>query len=148
MNLPPRYIVPDTCALAAALYNEPYSGNVDPLLDAIRFGTVDAIAPTLCMAEFLNVSRKKRQSGLSDSQVEKAILDFLSLPIVWIEMDRSVIYSAWQLHFHESVETADAVFAEIAIQWQAEIWTSDDRFITKLSPHYSKIFDFTQAAFL
>lgn len=42
--MPLRYIVPDTCAIAASLYNELYSANTDPLLQAIRQRTVVAVA--------------------------------------------------------------------------------------------------------
>ena len=121
----PRYIIPDTCAFAASLYNEPYSANADPLLTAIRSGSVEAIAPSVCLTEFLNVSRKKHEPdragvvALPVTEVEAVVIDFLTLPVLWIDSDPATALNAWHLHQHHQLQTADAIFAEVARQWQA-----------------------------
>ena len=115
-----RYIVPDTCALAASFYNEIYAVNADPLLQAILLGSVDAIAPSLGKAEFLNVSRKKlvpnlKSPALAIADVEMAVAEFLALPILWIDID-PFTEEAWRLHRDHHIETGDAFFLEIARQ--------------------------------
>lgn len=141
----PRYVVPDTSALAAALYNEAYTLQAEPLLEAIRKGSVDSVAPSSGLTEFLNVSRKKlipsgMYPALSVANVEAVVADFLILPIVWWEIN-VIAPSAWRLHRDHGLETGDAFFVEVARQWDAELWTIDDQFFQKASAVYPKVFD-------
>ncbi len=108
--MPLRYIVPDTCAIAASLYNETHSPATDLMLQEIRQRTVDAVAPSLGLAEFLNVSRRKlADPALSQAAVDTAVADFMSLPITWIDVE-SFAAEAWRLHRTYGVETGDAFF--------------------------------------
>lgn len=91
--MPLRYVVPDTCAIAASLYNEMYSANTDPMLQAIRQRTVDAVSPSLGLPEFLNVSRKKLNIKFTNPPLSRAVVDatiakFMSLPITWIDLEQ------------------------------------------------------------
>ncbi len=126
-----RYIVPDTSALAAAFYNEPGSINAASLLEAIRSQTADAVAPSILLPEFLNVSRKKQQGNTAQGflpvptlVVEAVVADFLALPIVLEEVE-GLAAGAWRLHQDYGIQTADAFFVELARKWQAELWTAD-----------------------
>lgn len=143
----PRYIVPDTSSLAAALYQEPASAHAAPLLQAIRLQTVEAIAPSLALPEFFNVSRKKRNGNqthgiapVSASLVEAIVSDFLNLRIVWEDID-ALAESGWRLHRDHQIETADAFFLEAARQWQAELWTADEQFYQRATLVYPKVFN-------
>ena len=112
--MPLRYIVPDTCAIAASLYNEPHSAAADPMLQEIRLRTVDAVAPSLGLAEFLNVSRKKLDPNftrltLSTSVVDTTVAEFMALPITWIDVEVFAA-EAWRLHRAHAIETGDAFF--------------------------------------
>jgi len=124
-----RYIVPDTCAIAAALFNEPLSARAEPLLRAIRAQTIDAVAPSLMLWEFLNVCRKKREgsSALASNVVQAAVKDFFALPILYVELE-PLAPAAWSIYQPGGVETGDAFFVAVARQWEAEIWTTDGRF--------------------
>ena len=139
-----RYIVPDTCALAASLYNETYSSVTDPMLQAIRLRTVDAVAPTLGLAEFLNVSRRKLDPNsanpLSQAAVDSAVAEFLSLPITWIDIE-PYAEEAWRVHRLHKIETGDAFFVAIAKEFSAEIWTVDSQFAASTTIMYEHICD-------
>ncbi len=147
----PRYIVPDTCAIATSLYNETYSSNADPLLEAIRLQSVDAIAPSSCFTEFFNVSRKKADGDrnnppLPASQVEAVVADFLALPILWLDIE-PFASTAWQLHRDYGIQTGDAFFVAVAQLWQAELWTKDNQFITTVTPIYASVYDLKVQAY-
>jgi predicted nucleic acid-binding protein len=148
----PRYVVPDTSAIAAALYNESYTLQAEPLLEAIRKGSVDAVAPSSGLTEFLNVSRKKLISSGSHSasfvaDVEAIVADFLTLPILWWEIS-AIAPSAWRLHRSQGVETGDAFFLEVARQWDAEIWTLDEQFYRTAHLAHPKTFDLRTIRFV
>ena len=144
-----RYVVPDTCAVAAALFNEVYSANALPLIEAIHRQGVHAIAPVLGIAEFLNVSRKKVEArdghSLHLADVEAIVADFFSLPIAWENIEQNQ-KKAWRW-YHSGVETADAFFLQTAIDWDAEIWTTDQKFFNAARPHYSKLFNLQTSVF-
>ena len=147
----PRFIVPDTCALSASLYNEVYAANADPLLQAIRLQTVTAVAPSLGKAEFLNVSRRKLDPQLtapvlSVADVENAVAEFMSLPIQWVDID-PIAMLAWRLHRDHGLQTADAFFVEIARQYQAEIWTTDAQFYRRAISVYANVYDLSVSPF-
>ena len=142
-----RLIVPDTCALAASLYNELFAANADPLLNAIRLQDVDALAPSLGKAEFLNLSRKKLATpGISTADVEAVVSDFVALPILWVEID-SLTANAWRLHRDYGLETGDAFFLEVARQWQAEVWTTDEQFFNRAAVIHPYVFNLRVQAF-
>ncbi len=139
--MPLRYIVPDTCALAASLYKELYSAATDPMLQEIRLRTVDAVAPSLGLAEFLNVSRKKLDPKftnpvLSQAEVDTAVTEFLSLPITWIDVEPFAT-EAWRLHRVHAIETGDAFFVAVAAEFSAEIWTIATHFTDKTKQIHS-----------
>ncbi len=143
--MPLKYIVPDTCALAASLYNEIYSSATDPMLQEIRLRTVDAVAPSLGIAEFLNVSRKKldpkfTNPTLSQAVVDAAVVEFLSLPITWIDVE-AFAAEAWHLHRAHAIETGDAFFVAVAVAFSAEIWTTDSQFTASTKLVYAAITD-------
>lgn len=139
--MPLRYIVPDTCALAASLYNEPHSAATDPMLREIRLRTVDAVAPSLGLAEFLNVSRRKlADPTLSQALVDTAVAEFLSLPITWIDFEPFAA-EVWRLHRIHKIETGDAFFVAVADAFSAEIWTVDTQFAAATKPVYASITD-------
>ncbi len=140
-----RYIVPDTSAIAAALYRETYSAQSEPLLRAIRKGNVEAVMPSSGFTEFFNVSRKKLVSSanspaLAAADVEAVVSDFLTLPILWWGID-SLAPAAWRFHRDHGLETGDAFFVEVARQWDAELWTIDDQFYQKAGVIYPRTFD-------
>ena len=140
-----RYIVPDTCVLAAALYNEIYTLQAELILEEIRQGTVDAVAPSLGMAEFLNVSRKKldprfTSPALSQAVVNTAVANFTTLPITWIDIEPYTA-QAWHLHRDHKIETGDAFFVAIAMEFSAEIWTTDSQFTGSTRLVYANIYD-------
>lgn len=139
--MPLRYIVPDTCAIAASLYNEQYSSATDPMLQEIRQRTVDAVAPSLGLAEFLNVSRRKlTDPTLSQAAVDTAVADFMSLPITWIDVEPFAA-EAWRVHRNYGIETGDAFFLAVAAEFSAEIWTTDTQFTASTKPIYANIYD-------
>ena len=143
--MPLRYIVPDTCAIAASLYNEQYSSATDPMLQEIRQRTVGAVAPSLGLAEFFNVSRKKLDPKftnpiLSQAVIDNALASFLSLPITWIDVEPFAA-EAWRLHRDHGIETGDAFFLAVAIDFSAEIWTTDTQFTASTRPIYTNIYD-------
>jgi len=139
--MPLRYIVPDTCAVAASLYNEAHSLATTPMLEAIRQRTVDAVAPALGLVEFLNVSRRKLAgSTLSQAAVDTAVADLLSLPITWVDVEPYAA-EAWRLHTSYGVETGDAFFLAVAIEFSAEIWTTDTQFTASARPLHADIYD-------
>ena len=147
-----RYIVPDTCALSASFYNEVYAVNADPMLEAIRLRSVEAVAPSLGKAEFLNVSRKKLESAFTSpvldiADVEIAIAEFLALPIFWVDLD-PLTEEAWRLHRNYNLQTGDAYFVEVARQWDAEIWTIDGQFARAARSIHPKSFDLKMTPFL
>ena len=143
----PRLIVPDTCALAASLYNEVFAPHADPMLNSIRLQDVDAIGPSLCKAEFLNLSRKKSATpGMAMSDIEAVIVDFFALPVLWIDID-SLAESAWRLHVDYGIETGDAFFLEFARQRDAELWTTDEQFHRKARAIYMNVHDLRVRAF-
>ncbi len=142
-----RYIVPDTSSLAAAFYNEAASSHALPLLQAIRAQTVEAIAPSLMLPEFLNVCRKKQKGNpvlgfapVPVPLVEAIVSDVLALPLVLEEM-RPLAINAWRLHQDHGIQTADAFFLEVARQWQAELWTADDQFFGRAIQVYGNVFN-------
>ncbi len=142
-----RYIVPDTSALAAAFYNELSSANAAPLLTAIRSHSVGAVAPSLLLPEFLNVSRKKQQGNAVQGflpvpalVVEAIVADFLALPII-LEEDEALAAGAWRLHQDHGIQTADAFFVELARRWQAELWTADDHLARTAQIVYPSVFN-------
>lgn len=148
--MPLRYIVPDTCALAASLYNELYSAATDPMLQETRLRTVDAVAPSLGLAEFLNVSRKKldpkfTNPTLSQSVVDTTVIEFLSLPITWIDVE-AFTAEAWRLHRVHAIETGDAFFVAVAAAFSAEVWTTDTQFTSATKPIYTSIIDLKVSA--
>ncbi len=148
----PRYAVPDTSAIAAALYNEPYTLQAEPLLEAIRKGAVDAVAPSSGLTEFFNVSRKKLISSgprpaPSVADVEAVVADFLTLPILWWEIN-AIAPAAWRLHRDQGVGTGDAFFLEVARQWDAEIWTLDEQFYRTAYLVHPKTFDLRTMPFV
>ena len=143
--MPLRYVVPDTCAVAASLYNEAHSLATDPMLQAIRQRTVDAVAPSLGLTEFLNVSRRKldpklTNPTLSQSVVDAAVANFLSLPITWIDIEPYAA-EAWRLHRSHQIETGDAFFLAIAMEFSAEIWTTDTQFTASTRVIYANIYN-------
>lgn len=139
--MPLRYIVPDTCAVAASLYNETHSPATDSMLQEIRQRTVDAVAPSLGLAEFLNVSRRKlTDPALSQAMVDTAVADFMSLPITWVDVEPFAA-EAWRLHRDHGIETGDAFFLAVAIEFSAEIWTTDTQFTASTRPIYTDIYD-------
>lgn len=151
----PRYVVPDSCALAAGLYPETLSANADPLVEAIRSASVDTIAPELGIAEFRNVSRKKvegyRHRGITYpplplAGVEAIVRDFLALPITWVDL-RTGASGAWNLYATRNVQTYDAFFLEVAIQWEAELWTTDADFAAAAGTIYPRVFNLQTVAF-
>lgn len=151
-----RYIVPDTCAIAAALYRKSFSLNVDPLINAIRNRTVDAVAPVVGIAEFLNVSRKKIEGYKTGGQqypplnqgiVDSAIQVFFSLPIVWIDINRNLALRSWHTYLNEGIQTGDAFFLEIAREFSAEIWTTDEPFYQKTQPFYGNVYNLRSMTF-
>jgi len=143
--MPLRYVVPDTCAIASSLYNEEYSTATDPMLQAIRQRTVDAVAPSLGLAEFFNVSRKKldpkfTNPTLSQSEVDIAVAEFMSMPVTWIDAE-PLAAEAWLLHRNHGIETGDAFFAVVAVRFSAEIWTIDTKFTASTQPVHPNIYD-------
>jgi len=147
-----RYIVPDTCALSASFYNEIYAANADPMLEAIRLRSVDALAPSLGKAEFLNVSRKKLDPAftspvLNAADVEAAVAEFLALPIEWVDID-VLTEQAWRLHRNHKLQTGDAYFVEVARLRQAEIWTTDVQFFRRASAVYPAVYALTVMPFV
>lgn len=146
--MPLRYIVPDTCAVAASLYNELHSAATDPMLEEIRLRTVDAVAPSLELAEFLNVSRRKlADPALSQALVDSAVADFLSLPITWIDIEPFAA-EVWRLHRVHKIETGDAFFVAVADAFSAEIWTIDTQFTAAAKPVYAGITDLKVSAWI
>ena len=148
-----RIIVPDTCVLGAAFYNEAYSSNADPLLEAIRLRAIDAIAPILGIAEFFNVSRKKqaefdRNPSSPNPNVDAVVNDFLALPIVWWEMDADMAKNAWITHRTHQIETWDAFFIEVAKLFEAELWTTEQAFYRKAVAVYPNSFDLSTRVFI
>lgn len=142
-----RYVVPDTSALAAAFYNETVSAHAIPLLQTIRSQTVEAIAPSLLLPEFLNVCRRKKQGNPSQGfapvptpLVEAIVNDMLALPLV-LEETRPLTVGAWRLHQNHGIQTADAFFVEVARQWQAELWTADEQLFRSASQVYGSVFN-------
>lgn len=148
--MPLRYVVPDTCAIAASLYNEMYSANTDPMLQAIRQRTVDAVSPSLGLPEFLNVSRKKLNIKFTSPPLSQVIVDatiakFMLLPITWIDVE-PFTNKAWRLHCDHGIETGDAFFVAIAEEFSAEIWTIDTQFTASTQPVYADIYDLKAVA--
>ena len=150
-----RWIVPDSCALAASIYNEPHSANADPMLDAIRRFNVEAVAPSLGLAEFLNISRKKLSPqtvngvtypALPATVVDAAVADFLNLPILWVDTE-SIVSTAWHLHRTHAVQTGDAFFLALGMSWGAELWTTDVPFAKRAKAVYPNTFDLQAIAF-
>ena len=142
--MPLRYVVPDTCAIAASLYNELHSSVTDPMLQSIRLRTVDAVAPTSGLSEFLNISRRKLDlnavNPLSHSAVDSAVAEFMSLPITWVDIE-PYAEEAWRLHRVHKIETGDAFFVTIAMEFSAEIWTVDNQFTATTKIMYENIYD-------
>jgi predicted nucleic acid-binding protein len=148
-----RYIVPDTCALAAILFQEQYSSNAAPLLTAIRNETIEAVAPSIGLAEFLNVARKRianPQVPLSPGQVDAVVQDFLSLPITWWdvqEADTGATLRCWREYWNHGVGTWDAYFLILAQDFDAELWTTDGPFFNAACARHAKTFDLRDAPF-
>jgi len=111
------------------------------MLQEIRQRTVDAVAPSLGLAEFLNVSRRKlTDPALSQAMVDTAVADFMSLPITWVDVEPFAA-EAWRLHRDHGIETGDAFFLAVAIEFSAEIWTTDTQFTASTRPIYTDIYD-------
>ncbi len=145
--MPLRYVVPDTCAIAASLYNEIHSAKTDPMLEAIRQRTVDAVSPSVGLPEFFNVSRKKLDARFTNptllpATVDTAVIDFMALPITWIDVE-PLAAEAWRLHRNYAIETNDAFFVAVAVQFSAEIWTIDTQFAASTStmPNPVSVYD-------
>jgi predicted nucleic acid-binding protein len=142
-----RYVVPDSCSLGAAFFKETYSSNAAPMLAAIRLGTVDAIAQMICIGEFLNLCRKKLGEGVAASDVDAVISDFLSLPIVWFDIEPFFARRSWQLFRTSSIGTNDAFFIQLAQRMGAELWTIDGGLAANGPSVYSGVVDLRAIAF-
>ncbi len=147
-----RLIIPDTCSIGAALFNEPASTNATPLLSAIRLLSVESAVPAVFLPEFMNICRKKFTGWRGAPPIAAPIVDgvfndMLALPLIWVPIDPYFTREAWSLYTSRQIETNDAYFLFLAIQMDGEIWTTDSRFMNKVKPFYSKIFDLNEQIF-
>jgi len=140
-----RYVVPDTCAIAAGLFVEQWTGNCGPMIEAIRRREVEAIAPAIGLAEFLSVARKKMAGAdLSPLVIDSVVADFFSLPITWWDIDEAstgLTQRCWRTHRTHSVGAWDAYFLLLAQDFQAEVWTTDKQFYQTASALYPNVHD-------
>jgi len=132
---PNRAIIADSCALGAAFFKELYSGNAQPLLDAIRIGRVRCVMPEVARPEFLNICRKKREGfggaqPISEEEVSRVLESFADLPIVWDQTPgHAAMQAAWRTYLSHGIGTWDAYYYNLAKEWDAELWTLDGPFL-------------------
>jgi predicted nucleic acid-binding protein len=118
------------------------------MLAAIRRGEVDAVAPMVCIGEFLNICRKKLSEGVPAADVDAVVADFLQLPIVWFDVEPRFAADCWSLFRSASIGTNDAFFLQLAQHMDAELWTIDGGLAANGPPVYSGTRDFRQNSFL
>jgi predicted nucleic acid-binding protein len=133
--------------LGAAFFSEKFTFNAVPLLEAIRREEIDAVAPVICISEFLNICRKKLTEGVSGAAVDGVIADFLTLPVVWFEIEQSFAMQSWNLYRSASIGTNDAFFVQLAQRMGAELWTIDGGLAANGPPVYGRIHDLRQSPF-
>jgi predicted nucleic acid-binding protein len=77
---------------------------------------------------------------LSQAAVDTAVAEFMSLPITWIDIE-PYAEEAWRVHRLYKIETGDAFFVTITLEFSAEILTVDSQFAASTKIMYENICD-------
>lgn len=132
-----RKIVPDSSVMVPAFFPErltvggnafDLSARARPIATAIRTRDIEAFAPDMLLAEFLNTAAAKAfdrtgSSAMDAQDVRDQILRFIALPIFSVPAGR-ISTVALDLIMSERVSPPDSWFLAAAIYTGAELWYS------------------------
>jgi len=119
----PRYVL-DSYALLAYLNGETGQKRVEEILTSAQAGNAFVFLCTLNLGEVLYIVERRR--GLQQAQMILALLD--SLPLLQIELARSLVLDAAHIKAQHTISYADAFVTAIAQVEDACVVTGDPEF--------------------
>jgi len=137
------YVVIDACVFGAWTFNEPYSLAAIKVLDAIEDYRIYPVVPDRFTNEVLRICQKKYTSvnaTVSAVSCWQQFQDTLSLSILLVPSD-TLHQQAWNLSLTTGLTAHDALYLAVTQEWDAELWTLDDRLANVPRTVYKYIYD-------
>jgi len=138
--IPSELVVDTSVVVAWAFKEQGRVASAESIINQVQAGSGRAYVPELLWAEFQQAAERKLHAnwvardrlGLSQPHVESAYQSMLQLSVGWLMMlpalaEPAVRDEAWQLRLALGIESYDAHFVALALLYDVELWTFDQR---------------------